>query len=164
MKTVYNPSTNTLQKIPTVYDGQINYHLLPTYIHVADGFYDYQRTEPVYDSNTQKAVFVGYEIEPTTNIATEMWDIVNLTQQEIIDKIPLEDRRITPAQGMAVLSQMGLLPTVEGMVNQLNDPIMNIFWTRSVFWDKFSTPIQTIAAQLNIDLDVFFEQAKNVNI
>jgi len=164
MKTVYNITTNKLQPIPKVFNGVINYHKLPTTKHNEDGFFDYERTEPNYDFETQKAVLVEYTIDPVTNIATEIWNIVNLTQEEIIARIPIEDRQITPAQGMTLLSQMNLLSTVEGMIQQSNNETLKIFWERSTVWNKFSTPVQMISQQLNIDLDQFFIDAKNISI
>ena len=163
MKTVYNINTNKLQPIPRVFNGVINYHKLPTTKHNEDGFYDYERTEPIFNPETQKATFV-YLLDYVTNIATEDWSIIDLTEEEIIARIPIEDRQITPAQGMTLLSQMNLLSTVEGMIQQSNNETLKIFWERSTVWNKFSTPVQMISQQLNINLDEFFEDAKQISI
>jgi hypothetical protein len=82
-----------------------------------------------------------------------------------INQSEYEDvKQITPAQGMYLLSDLGLLETVENMVLMSNDPKLTIFWQRSVFWEKSSQIIQNMANSLQIDIDEFFYHASLINI
>lgn len=92
-------------------------------------------------------------------------DFNTLTIKELVDMQDVEDvEQITPAQGMVILSDMGLLEVVENMINNSNDDKMKIFWNRSVFWKKSSAIIQNMGNSLGINLDYFFYIASKVEI
>jgi hypothetical protein len=91
-----------------------------------------------------------------------------LLVKELKQEIPGQEipnvERITPAQGMYQLSELGFLSTVEQMINASNDEKLKIFWSRSVFWNKSSNIIQNMANSLGIDINEFFYEASLIEI
>jgi hypothetical protein len=161
---IFNITTNKIELLPKLYRGIFNYNKLDKSVHHDDGFYDLIDIQPDYDFNTEKVVVQENLIDHQLKVVTIVYSVEPLTQVEIENLVSIEDRRITASQGMTLLHNMGLLDIVNSMIETSDNPILKIFWDRSVYWDKFSPTIKILANQLNIDLDVFFEDAKNINL
>ena len=85
---------------------------------------------------------------------------------EAVEK--LEDEKpvsvIRAAQGKAQLAKLGLYNNVADMIEQSDNIILDIFWTTDSHWNKNSPTIQNFAKQLDIDLEQFFKDAKEIVI
>ena len=75
----------------------------------------------------------------------------------------LEMQTISPAQGRTQLHRMGLLKTAAETVAQIGGEL-EIFWEYAVQWDKNSQAVQSLAAQFDIDLDQFFDNARKITV
>ena len=71
---------------------------------------------------------------------------------------------IRAAQGKAQLIKLGLYNDVVDMVEESDGLILHVFWTTDSHWNKDSPTIQSFAKQLDIDLDQFFKEAKEIII
>ena len=71
---------------------------------------------------------------------------------------------IRAAQGKAQLVKLGLYNDVVDMVEESDGLILHVFWTTDSHWNKNSPTIQSFAKQLDIDLDQFFKEAKEIII
>lgn len=71
---------------------------------------------------------------------------------------------IRAAQGKAQLIKLGLYNDVVDMVEESDGLILHVFWTTDSHWNKNSPTIQSFAKQLDIDLDQFFKEAKEIII
>jgi len=72
--------------------------------------------------------------------------------------------RITAAQGLAQLDNIGKLQQVEAYIEANGDTTMKIFWSRSHYWDRHSATVISLGSLLGIDLDKFFKDAKDIQI
>ena len=90
-------------------------------------------------------------------------DFTQLTRQ----KVPLE---IANWRAKAILSQMGLLAQIEGMLDALPEPqrtVVNLAWNGDAKFAKNSNTVRSLAAGLGLDsddLDAFFIAAENIDI
>ena len=71
---------------------------------------------------------------------------------------------IRAAQGKAQLAKLGLYNNVADMVEQSDNIILDIFWSTDSHWNMNSPTIQQFAQQLDIDLEQFFKEAKEIII
>ena len=71
---------------------------------------------------------------------------------------------IRAAQGKAQLAKLGLYNNVADMIEQSDNIILDIFWSTDSHWNKNSPTIQNFAKQLDIDLEQFFKDAKEIVI
>ena len=71
---------------------------------------------------------------------------------------------IRAAQGKAQLIKLGLYNDVVDMIEESDGLILHVFWTTDSHWNMNSPTIQNFAKQLDIDLDQFFKDAKEIII
>lgn len=76
----------------------------------------------------------------------------------------IEANRITPSQGMTQLSRDNKLADIENYISNAQDAELTIFWERAVFWDKNSAIVKSLANAFNIDLEVFWQAAKQIEV
>ena len=81
-------------------------------------------------------------------------------QQYDVVPIPTPET-CTPAQGKVLLHRLGALAQVEQMVSQ--DVELSIFWNNALIWEKHKPIMQSLAAQLNQDIDEFFTEANKID-
>ena len=71
---------------------------------------------------------------------------------------------IRAAQGKAQLAKLGLYNNVAEMIEQSDNLILDIFWSTDSHWNMNSPTIQQFAKDLDIDLEQFFKDAKEIVI
>ena len=71
---------------------------------------------------------------------------------------------IRAAQGKAQLIKLGLYNDVVDMIEESDGLILHVFWTTDSHWKMNSPTIQNFAKQLDIDLEQFFKDAKEIII
>lgn len=77
-------------------------------------------------------------------------------------KVELNEPKISSMQGKILLNRMGLLEQVEQAV--LSDIEGKIVWENSTVWNRFSPMLEQISQGFDVDLDEFFEQAKQIDV
>lgn len=131
-----------------------------TDLHYVDGWRDY--VEPGFDRLTQRLGDLVYD---------EAQDKVT---RVVIDKTPEEleaERRamvpyeIRPSQGKIMLHRMGLLESVEAMIQNSPDVELRLFWEYALTWELDNSYIQAMAASIGLtseDVEAFFTQANEI--
>ena len=71
---------------------------------------------------------------------------------------------IRAAQGKAQLSKLGVYSTVKNMIESSDDELIKIFWEYDPHWNMESPTVKHFAEELNIDLQEFFKNARDIII
>ena len=112
----------------------------------------------------KEVVATKFEIEQYTEYPTYVKRCEVLQVEPAEELIPIiNNDPISPAQGRTQLHRMGLLKTAAETVAQIGGEL-EIFWEYAVQWDKNSQAVQSLAAQFDIDLDQFFDNARKITV
>lgn len=125
-----------------------------------NGWLIYIDIRPEYNSETQKIESIG--ITESNDTATVKYQLSDLTEDELREKnVP---HTITTLQGKLQLIKMGLLDTLEAMIQQAGQP-EKVYWEYSATWERSSPILNRLAPMIGMsatDLDTFFIQASKL--
>lgn len=126
----------------------------------------------------QEAEKLGLFSSGTTSYAEplkkEFWEVPVLpgfesffTEQEkkISEIIDQGYFAIKPSQGKIMLHRMGLLESVEAMIQNSPDVELRLFWEYALTWELDNSYIQAMAASIGLtseDVEAFFTQANEI--
>ncbi len=151
-------------KIPKSWPARpkmINYDKADPSIHYEDGWREV--TYPEYDAATHKLGLLIFDEESDQFT----YEVVAKTSEELeAEQKALVPEFITPTQGRIMLKQMGLLDTVNAMVDGADDESLKIYWEYALNWERNNSYIESMANLLGMSeeqLDAFFIQAGQIN-
>jgi len=122
-----------------------------------NGWLIYIDIQPEYNPETQKIEKIG--VTESSDTATVEYQIIDLTEDELREKnVP---HTISTLQGKLQLIKMGLLDTLEAMINEAGQP-EKVYWEYSATWERSSPILNRLAPMIGMsatDLDLFFIEA-----
>jgi len=125
-----------------------------------NGWLIYIDIRPEYNSETQKIESIG--ITESNDTATVEYHVIDLTEDELRDKnVP---HTITTLQGKLLLIKMGLLDTLEAIIQTAGQP-EKVYWEYSATWERASPILNRLAPMIGMsqsDLDQFFISASKL--
>jgi hypothetical protein len=139
----------------------INYDKADAAIHYEDGWRDV--VFPDYDAALQRLGELTFD-EANDHFT---YAVIDKTPEELeAERLAMIPASITPTQGRILLKQMELLDDVTAMVENSNDPALQIYWEYSLSWDRYSPYVSSMANLLGMteeDLENFYINASLIN-
>lgn len=164
MKSNIHHTPLRISSIPTIWtDAQgrtIHGYQNRTDLHYVDGWRDY--VEPGFDQLTQRLGELIYD--EAQDIVTRQ--VIYKTTEELeAERRAMVPNEIRPSQGKIMLHRMGLLDSVELMIQNSPDVELRLFWEYALTWELNNSYIQAMAASIGLtteDVEAFFIQASEI--